>query len=137
MREHQCLSPVARAKDDFELLRQRAEHSIIEHVNEFRGRLEVYVKARGPGQVSPYADFDLRDLLLRSLYQPTWGSWIEHRYANDNMPATFEELVSALKKAETTKILRSASPIDPFQSTSHATSFKPSGTPPSSPGPVK
>ena len=120
VREHEYLSPaissaaVARAKDDFESLRQRSEDSITEHVNEFRRKLEVYLKARGPDQPSPYADYDLRDLLLRSLYQPTWGTWIESRYVNDNMPGTYEELVTALKKAETTKILRTSSPIDPF-----------------------
>ena len=38
------------------------------------------------------------------------------------MPATYEELVNALKKAEATKILRSSSPIDPLQHTAHATS---------------
>ena len=83
-------------------------------MNEYRRKLDVYVKARGPGQPSSYADFDLRDLLLRSLHQPTWASRIESRYVNDNMPTTFEELVLALKKAETTKILRASSPIDPF-----------------------
>ena len=128
VREHEYLSPdvssaaVARAKDDFESLRQKSEDFITEHVNEFKRKLEVYLKARGPGQPSPYADFDLRDLLLRSLYQPTWGAWIEARYVNDNMPRTYEELVTALKKAETTKILRTSSPIDPFQPTAHATS---------------
>ena len=144
IKEHEYLSPdissaaVARAKDDFESLRQRSEDFITEHVNEFKRKLEVYLKARGPGQASPYADFDLRDLLLRSLYQPTWRAWIESRYVNDNMPATYEELVTALKKAETTKILRTSSPIDPFQSTSHATSaLRSSSTPPSSTGPIK
>ena len=80
VKEHEYLSPdissaaVARAKDDFESLKQRSEDSITEHVNEFRRKLKVYLKARGPDQPSPYADFDLRDLLLRSLYQPTWGT---------------------------------------------------------------
>ena len=144
IKEHEYLSPavssaaVARAKDDFESLRQRSEDFITEHVNEFKRKLEVYVKARGPDQPFPYADFDLRDLLLRSLYQPTWGAWIESRYVNDNMPATYEELVNALKKAETTKILRTSSPVDPFQSTAHATSSpRIASTPPSSPGPIK
>ena len=143
MKEHQYISPgvlsaaVARAKDEFERYRQKSEDSITQHVNEYRRKLEVYVKARGPGQPSPYADFDLRDLLLRSLYQPTWAGWIESRYVNDNMPATFEDLVLALKKAETTKILRASSPIDPFQPTSHATSSLMGTTPPGSPGPVK
>ena len=120
IKEHEYLSPavssaaVARAKDDFESLRQRSEDFITEHVNEFKRKLEVYVKARGPDQPSPYADFDLRDLLLRSLYQPTWGAWIEARYVNDNMPATYEELVNALKKAETTKILRTSSPVSTY-----------------------
>ena len=144
MKEHQYLSPavssaaVARAKDEFERYRQRAEDSIIEHINEYRRRLEVYIKARGPDQVAPYADFDLRDMLLRSLYQPTWGPWIESRYLNDNMPKGYEDLITALKMAESTKILRASSPIDPFQPTAHATSSpRPTFTPPSSPGPVK
>ena len=95
------------------------------------------LKARGPDQPSPYADFDLRDLLLTSLYQPTWGTWIEYRYANDNMPATYEGLVDALKKTETTKILRTSSPMDPFQSSSHATSTNIKASPPASPGPMR
>ena len=68
VKEHEYLSPdvssaaVARAKDDFESLRQRSE----DYINEFKRKLEVYLKARGPGHPSPYnADFDLRDLLLR------------------------------------------------------------------------
>ena len=127
MRHHEYLSPaissaaVARAKDEFETLRQKSEDTLTEHVNEFKRRLQVYLKARGADQPSPYADFDLRDLLLRSLYQPTWGTWIEYRYANDNMPATYAELVDALNKTETTKILRASSPMDPFQSSAHAT----------------
>ena len=144
LKEHQYLSPavmsaaVARAKDDFERHRQSAADTIIEHVNEFRRRLEVFMKARGPGQPVPYADYDLRDQLLKSLYLPTWGPWIEGRYLNDNMPATFETLVDALKKAETTKILRTSSPIDPFQSTAHATGgYKDSSTTPPPTGPVK
>ena len=143
LREHQYLSPavlsaaVARAKDDFERLKQGPADTIIEHINEFRRRLEVYVKSRGPDQPVPYADFDLRDLLLRSLYRPTWGSWIEGRYDTDTMPTRYEELVTALKKAETTKILRAASPIDPFQPTAHATGGRFTETPPNSPGPTK
>ena len=143
VKEHEYLSPaissaaVARAKDDFENLRQRSEDSITEHVNEFRRKLGVYLKARGPDQPSPYADFDLRDLLLRSLYQPTWGTWIEYRYANDNMPSTYEALVDALKKTETTKILRASSPMDPFQSSAHATSTDVKASPPVSPGPKR
>ena len=141
MREHEYLSPaissaaVARAKDEFETLRQKSEDTLTEHVNEFKRRLQVYLKARRADQASPYADFDLRDLLLRSLYQPTWGTWIEYRYANDNMPATYAELIEALNKTETTKILRASSPMDPFQSSAHATVSK--ETPPSSPGPVR
>ena len=141
MREHEYLSPaissaaVARAKDEFETLRQKSEDTLTEHVNEFKRRLQVYLKARGADQPSPYADFDLRDLLLRSLYQPTWGSWIEYRYANDNMPATYAQLIDALNKTETTKILRASSPVDPFQSSAHATMSR--DTPPSSPGPAR
>ena len=141
MREHEYLSPaissaaVARAKDEFETLRQKSEDTLTEHINEFKRRLQVYLKARGADQPSPYADFDLRDLLLRSLYQPTWGTWIEYRYANDNMPATYAQLIDALNKTETTKILRASSPVDPFQSSAHATLSR--DTPPSSPGPTR
>ena len=128
VKEHEYLTPsissaaVARTKDEFEGLRQKSEDSIIEHTNEFARRLDVHIKARGEGAPYPYADFDKKYLLLRSLYQPTWSGWIEYREANDNMPATYEELVNALKKAEATKILRSPSPIDPLQHTAHATS---------------
>ena len=128
IREHQYLSPaissaaVARAKDDFEGLRQRAEDSITEHVNEFGRRLEVFKKARGEGNPMPYADFDLRDLLQRSLYAPTWSAWIANREDNDNLPATFEDLILALKKAEAKKILKSPSPLDAYMPSAHATS---------------
>ena len=127
LKEHEYLTPtisaaaVARAKDEFENLRQKSEDTIIEHINEFRRRLEVYLKARGAGAASPYADFDLKYLLIRSLYQPAWSGWVEYREANDNMPPTFEELINALKKAEATKILRSISPVDPMMHTAHAT----------------
>ena len=128
VKEHEYLTPaissaaVARTKDEFEGLRQKSEDSIIEHANEFLRRLDVHVKARGEGSPYPYADFDKRYLLLRSLYQPAWSGWIEYREANDNMPPTFDELVNALKKAEATKILRAPSPVDPLQHTAHATS---------------
>ena len=84
---------------------------------------------------APYADFDLKYLLLRSLYQPTWSSWIEYREANDNLPATFDGLVDALSKAEATKIFRSTSPVDPMIGTAHATSAgnRSPGMPPSTP----
>ena len=128
IKEHEYLTPaissaaVARTKDEFEGLRQKSEDSIIEHTNEFMRRLEVHIKARGERAPYPYADFDKRYLLLRSLYQPAWSGWIEYREANDNMPTTFEGLVEALKKAEATKVLRTTSTTDPLQHTAHATS---------------
>ena len=142
IKEHEYLTPtissaaVARLKDEFEGLRQKSEDSLLEHVNEFRRRLEVLTKARGAGIPPPYADFDLKYLLLRSLYQPTWSAWIEYREANDNLPATFAELVDALGKAEATKIFRSPSPVDPLSGTAHATSTgnKSGSTPSSTPG---
>ena len=75
VREHEYLTPsissaaVARTKDEFEGLRQKSEDSIIEHTNEFARRLDVHIKARGEGAPYPYADFDKKYLLLRSLYQ--------------------------------------------------------------------
>ena len=53
------------------------------------------------------------------------------------MPATYEALVDALKKTETTKILRTFSPMDSFQSSAHATSINVKASPPSSPGPTR
>ena len=143
VKEHEYLTPsissaaVARTKDDFEGLRQKSEESIIEHTNEFARRLDTYIKARGEGASYPYEDFDKRYLLLRSLYQPTWSGWIEYREANDNMPATYDELVNALKKAEATKILRSPSPIDPLQHTAHATTTGDTSPRPVTVGPAK
>ena len=133
--EHEYLPPaissaaVARAKEDFEGLRQKSEDGITEHVNEFRRRLEALVKARGPDGGSPYLDFDLRDLLLNSLYKPLWGSWIATREACDNMPTTFEGVVLALKKAESTMILRGMSALDIQAPTSHATTSDRSSEP--------
>ena len=143
IKEHEYLTPtissaaVARAKDEFEGLRQRSEDSIIQHINEYRRLLEVYVEARGEGLPSPYADFDLRYLLLRSLYQPVWSSWIEYREANDNLPGTFDELVEALKRAEATKILRSSSPVDPMMGTAHATAAVKRSSSPATPSTEK
>ena len=143
LKEHEYLTPtisvaaVARVKDDFESLRQKSEDTVIEHVNEFRRRLEVYVKARGPTGASPYEDFDLRYLFIRSLYQPTWSSWVETREANDNLPNTFEGLVDAIKKAEATKILKSTSLVDPMMHTAHATAAGNRSPSPTSTAPTK
>ena len=85
IQEHDYLPPalssaaLSRAKDEFEKLQQKSEDSLTEHVNEFRRRLENLIKIRGPDAGSPYMDFDLRDLLLRSLYKPLWGPWIASR----------------------------------------------------------
>ena len=63
---------VTRAKEQLEGLRQKSEDTITEHVNEFRRRLEVLQQAKGSDADAGYADYELRDLLLRSLYPPTW-----------------------------------------------------------------
>ena len=97
--EHDYLPPsmssaaLSRAKTDFESLQQKSEDTLTEHINEFRRRLEHLIKIRGPDGGSPYMDFDLRDLLLRSLYKPLWGPWIASRKSNANLPVTFENLV--------------------------------------------
>ena len=57
---------IARSKDELENLRQKSEDSIIEHIHEFRRRLEVYLKARGPGAASPYADGEMSTHLAYS-----------------------------------------------------------------------
>ena len=143
LKEHEYLTPtisaaaVARAKDEFENLRQKSEDTIIEHVNEFRRRLEVYIKARGPGSASPYEDFDLRFIFTRSLYQPAWSSWIQTREDNENLPRTFEALVDALKMAEATKILKSPTLLDPMMHTAHATAARNKSLSPVSLDPVK
>ena len=143
VKEHEYLTPVissaavARTKDEFEGLRQKSEDSIITHVNEFMRRLDVHIKARGSDAPYPYADFDKKYLLLRSLYQPALSGWIEYREANDNMPPTFDALVEALKKAEATKILRAPSPVDPLQHTAHATTGGEKSPVPTSPVPGK
>ena len=135
IQEHEYLPPaissaaVARARDEFERLQQKSEDTITEHVNEFRRRLEALLKARGPDGGSPYMDFDLRDLLLKSLYKPTWSAWIASREANDNMPVAFESLVLALKKAETTMVLKGSSPLDTHMPSAHLTKSDKSDSP--------
>ena len=53
IQQHEYLPPdtssaaVARARDDFEGLRQKAEDSFTDHFNEFRRRYEVLLKTRG------------------------------------------------------------------------------------------
>ena len=81
---------ISRAKNEFEKMQQKSEDSLTEHINEFRRRYENVIKTRGVDGGTPYADFDLRDLLLRSLYKPVWASWISSRRANANLPITFE-----------------------------------------------
>ena len=112
---------VTRAKEQLEGLRQKSEDTIAEHANEFRRRLEVLQQAKGTTTDAGYADYELRDLLVRSLYSPMWTPWIENREDTDTMPATFEDLVLALKKAETKRILRSPSPIAAHMPSAHVT----------------
>ena len=96
IQEHEYLPPsmssaaISRAKDEFEKMQQKSEDSLTEHINEFRRRYENVIKTRGVDGGTPYTDFDLRDLLLRSLYKPVWASWISSRRANANLPITFE-----------------------------------------------
>ena len=87
---------VSRAKEQLENLRQKSEDTITEHVNEFRRRLEVLQQAKGSAADAGYADYELRDLLIRSLYSPMWTPWIENREDTDTLPTTFEDLVLLL-----------------------------------------
>ena len=144
IQEHEYLAPsissaaVARAKEDFERYQQKSEDSLTEHINEFRRRYEeALLKARGAEGGSPYMDFDLRDLLLNSLYKPVWGSWIASREATDTMPVGFGSLVLALKKAESTMILKGTTAMDMHMPTAHATKSDRSSEPstPSTPLP--
>ena len=127
IQEHEYLPPaissaaVARAKEDFEKYRQKAEDSLTEHINEFRRRYEALLKVRGPEGGSPYMDFDLKYLLINSSHKPTSGPWIASREATDTMPVGFEALVLALKKAESTMILKGTSAMDLHMPTAHAT----------------
>ena len=104
--------------------------SISEHINEFRRRLENLIRIRGPDGGSPYADFDLRDLLLRSLHKPLWGPWIASRKSNANLPTTFENLILALKQAESDMILEGHSIFDSFMPAAHATKSSPDDSSP-------
>ena len=127
IQEHEYLPPaissaaVARARDDFEGLRQRSEDTITDHISEFRRLYEALLKARGPDGGSPYMDFDLRDRLANSLYKPVWGGWIATREATDTMPTTFEGLVLALKKAESTMALKGTCAMDLHMPSAHMT----------------
>ena len=139
---HEYLAPgvssaaVARAKEDFESLRQKAEDTVTEHINEFKRRHEALLRARGAGSESPYADYDLRDLLARSLYTPAWGAWLEYREANENLPATFDALVESLKLAESRRILKASSPLSTAMPAAHVTKVERTGSPTPG-GPIK
>ena len=132
--EHDYLPPsmssaaLSRAKTDFESLQQKSEDSLTEHINEFRRRLENLIKIRGPDGGSPYMDFDLRDLLLRSLYKPLWGPWIASRKSNANLPVTFENLILALTQAESDMILEGTSVFDSYMPSAHSTNTTPLDT---------
>ena len=60
LQEHEYLPPaissaaVARARNDFEGLRQKSEDSITDHISEFRRLYESLLKARGPDGGTPY-----------------------------------------------------------------------------------
>ena len=135
VQEHAYLAPaissaaVARAKEDFEGLRQKVEDSFTDHYNEFRRRHEVLVKTRGKQAGEPYADFDLRDLLLRSLYPPAWNSWKEYRKATGTLPKTYAEVAAALKQTESERILETGITIDPHMPSAHLTKGNPKGSP--------
>ena len=141
IKEHEYLPPdissaaVARAKEDFESLRQKAEDSFTDHFNEFRRRYEVLLKTRGKDTGIPYADYDLRDLLLKSLYAPAWSSWKEYRKATGTLPKTFDGVALELKKAESERIFESSHSIDPHMPSAHTTKGSPpSPLPTTSPG---
>ena len=127
IQEHDYLPPsmfsaaISRAKDEFEKMQQKPEDTLTEHIIEFRRRYENVLKIRGADGGTPYADFDLRDLLLKSLYKPVWASWISSRKANANLPTTFENLVLELKQAESDMILEGPSIFDSFMPSAHAT----------------
>ena len=106
-------------------MQQKPEDTLTEHVNEFRRRYENVLKIRGVEGGTLYADFDLRDLLLKSLYKPVWASWISSRKANANLPTTFENLVLALKQAESDMILEGPSIFDAFMPSAHVTKRDP------------
>ena len=134
IQEHDFLPPsmssaaISRAKEDFEKMQQKPEDTLTEHINEFRRRLDNLLKIRGAEVGTPYADFDLRDLLIKSLYKPVWASWISSRKANANLPTTFEILVLALKQAESDMILEGPSIFDTFMPSAHATKRTPPTT---------
>ena len=88
---------------------------------EFRRRYEVLLKTRGKDSGVPYADYDLRDLLLKSLYPPAWNAWKEYRKATGTLPKTFDEVALELKKAESERIFESSPMIDPHMPSAHAT----------------
>ena len=131
IQEHDYLPPsmssaaISRAKEEFEKMQQKSEDTLTEHINEFRRRYENVLKIRGVEGGIPYADFDLRDLLLKSLYKPVWAPWISSRRANANLPTTFENLVLALKQAESDMILEGPSIFDSFMPSAHATKTVP------------
>lgn len=124
---------VARAKEDFETLRQKAEDSFTDHYNEFRRRYDVLLKTRGAEAGIPYADFDLRDLLLKSLYPPAWNPWKEYRRATGTMPRTYADVAAALKQTESERILETGIAIDPHMPAAHVTKGSPSSSPLCSP----
>ena len=64
------------ARASFESYRQPPSATIPEHITEFRLRLEHCCKVRGDKASDIYKDFELKHLLITSLYEPTWGTWI-------------------------------------------------------------
>ena len=70
-----------------------------------------------------YKDFELKHLLLVSLYEPVWGTWIRTCQMTRTMPTTFEGVEMALREEEAARLL--ASLKDPYKETApmaaHAT----------------
>ena len=108
----------------FEGYRQPASASIAEHLNEFRRRLDYYCKVRGDRVDDVYKDYQLKGLLLASLYPDAWGEWHRIRQLTSTMPATFEGVENALREEESARALSALK--DPYgealPSAAHATS---------------
>ena len=89
----------------FESYRQPSSATVSEHVNEFKRRLEYYCKLRGDKIEDVYKDYQLKGLLLASLYPEAWGEWCRIRQLTSTMPITFEAVEIALLEEESARVL--------------------------------
>ena len=129
MEVHDFVSPsisdqaCQRAKKQFENHRQQPGASIPVHLAEFRRLLDHVCKMRGEKVSEVYKDFELKHLLLASLYEPAWSDWIRTCQMTRTMPATFEGVETALREEESARVLSNLK--DPFKDTApmaaHAT----------------